>query len=145
MDDKQKKILIGVLAALLLGAGSWYFVFSGGESAEERFVKKDRGPKRDRRAGATTTKKKKRKRARADAKPEAREKRTREYDEVRKRPKKSRSKGSRKKKKKKNTTPMAFAPLDFEPQEAIAAGECTGFLPALPFAELDSYLIGKTA
>lgn len=144
-DDTKKKIMLGGLAAVVLGMGSWFFVFRGSDTVDNTVVLKKKEPKRDRRAGATTNRKKKKMRARGSSKPEIREKRTREYEETRTRPKKSRTRGGRKKKKKKNMAPLAFAPLGEELQDASLSAGCIEFLPGLPFPELDSYPGGRTA
>ncbi len=78
-DDKRNKILMGALALLALGAGSYYFVFSEKESGPE--VQAQTTSVRKTRAVKEVSKAKKKKRAVKEDAPERVERKVRERTE----------------------------------------------------------------
>jgi len=46
-DDKRQKVMLGILAVLVLGAGSYYFVFSD-KTSSQSVVEQTQGPRKKR-------------------------------------------------------------------------------------------------
>ena len=132
-DDKKQKILLGVLGVLILGMGSWWFVFRDtGPKAEDTDESARAGPKERRTATTSDDKEKRTRRKKAVAKTETRERKTREVATREAKVKERRSRGKKKRKKKKDRQPPAaflppsehwFEELDLEKFDA------SGFRP----------------
>ena len=107
-DDKKQKVLIGVLAVLILGAGGYYFVFrdSGGNTGPQ--VEQAQVERKQRTAAPVETNKRtaRRETAPQDAEPVA-ERQTREVEERATRTRERRKSGGIERKKEKKLTPAA--------------------------------------
>ena len=107
-QEKKQKVILGVVAALIIGAGGIWYTTRDSGTTETQAVQKDSGPKKRRGADVAATKKVgKKKRTAATVKKTASVQKTREVKERKTKEKRKRKVGKKKKKKKKIDAPAA--------------------------------------
>lgn len=113
-EDKKQKVVLGVLAALVIGMGGYWFVLRDSGAGASNVAMESKGGKTKRVRPEPKNTKKKRSRRAERAKPERAEKKVREKTERTSKKKTRRGRSSGKVKKKKKTLPPAayYTPKD---------------------------------